>query len=61
MFSRLLSGSIDWDKATPERKLEALNQLAAGDPILAQLALQDAESAARASGLSPARVEYLVK
>jgi len=48
MFSSILSsGPIDWEKATTERKLQALERLPATDPALAQLAVQDADAVVR--------------
>ncbi len=47
MFSKILSGKINWDKASPEQKLEALGDVPHNDPLLEQLALQDGDERVR--------------
>jgi hypothetical protein len=47
MFSRILSSPIQWDKASPEQKLEALGELPPNDPLLEKLALHDGDERVR--------------
>jgi len=47
MFSRILSSPLDWDKAEPQQKLEAMERLPADDPLLAKLALEEGDPRVR--------------
>lgn len=47
MFSGIISRPINWDKADAEQKLAALAKLASNDPLLGQLAIQEADERVR--------------
>ncbi|MFM9966897.1 MAG: DUF349 domain-containing protein [Burkholderiales bacterium] len=47
MFSKIISGQINWDKASPEQKIEALGNVPSNDPLLEKLALQDGDERVR--------------
>lgn len=47
VFSRLFSGPINWDTADTGQKLAALAELPPGDPVIGQLALNEADAGVR--------------
>lgn len=51
MFSKLISGQINWEKATPEQKIEAIGNLPADNPMLEHLVLVDVDPRVREAAL----------
>lgn len=47
MFSRILSSPVDWDTADTPQKLQSLERLAADDPMLAKLAVEEGDPRVR--------------
>lgn len=47
LFSKLFSGAINWETASSAQKLAALDEVPAGDPVLAQLAAGEPDDAVR--------------
>jgi hypothetical protein len=47
IFSRILSSPVDWDTADTPQKLASLEHLAADDPVLAKLAIEEGDPRVR--------------
>ena len=59
MFSKILSGQINWDKADPDQKLEALGNVPSNDPLLEKLALHDTDERVRRKAFERAWRRYV--
>src|SRR5688572_12423113 len=59
LFSRVLPGPMDWDRADADQKLAALAELPAGHPQLEQLALREPDERVRRKAIDRMAVDAL--